>query len=80
MVLDPETGEPRAFFHRTAEDVQAFDLNHANLKDTGRLAHGVYVTSDTSLRSHKEACGVARRGRQCDAAVRVRAKLLRGVS
>ena len=35
VVLDPDTRGLRVFFHGTADDITAFDLNHANRKDVG---------------------------------------------
>lgn len=49
LVLDPDTNEPRVFFHGTRGDIAAFDLNHRNRKDAGWLGRGVYVTSDDFL-------------------------------
>lgn len=49
VTLDPDTGEPRVFHHGTADDIAAFDLKHANRKDTGWLGRGIYVTSDDFL-------------------------------
>lgn len=44
--LDQDTGEPRVFYHGTADNIDAFDLNHPNRKDKGWLGRGVYVTTD----------------------------------
>lgn len=50
-LTDPETGEPRVFYHGTSDDITAFDLNHPNRKDVGWLGRGVYVASDARLAS-----------------------------
>jgi len=44
-------GEPVVFYHGTADDIEAFDLDHPNRKDTGWLGRGVYGSSDASLAS-----------------------------
>lgn len=49
VLIDPETGEPRLFYHGTSDDIAAFDLNHPNRKDSGWLGRGVYVASDARL-------------------------------
>ena len=41
VVPDPDTREPRAVFHGTADDITAFDLNHANRKDAGIQGRGI---------------------------------------
>ena len=41
VVLDPDRREPRVFFHGTADDITAFDLNHANRKDAGIQGRGI---------------------------------------
>ena len=33
-ILDPETGEPRVFYHGTKDSFDVFDLNHPNRKDS----------------------------------------------
>lgn len=45
VLIDPDTGEPRVFYHGASDDVTAFDLNHPNRKDAGWLGRGVYVAS-----------------------------------
>ena len=45
-LLDPETGEPRIFYHGTKDSFDAFDLNSANRKDAGNLGDGIYLTAD----------------------------------
>ncbi len=49
VLIDPDTGEPRVFYHGTSDDIGAFDLNHPNRKDAGWLGRGVYVASDSRL-------------------------------
>ena len=44
--LDPNTGEPRRFYHGTADAFTQFDITHPNRKDAGWLGRGVYVSSD----------------------------------
>ena len=44
-----EQGRPRVFYHGTAEDIAAFDLDHPNRKDNGWLGRGVYLSSDEQL-------------------------------
>ena len=45
-LLDPETGEPRVFYHGTKDSFDAFDLNHPNRKDAGNLGDGIYLAVD----------------------------------
>lgn len=47
--LDPNTGEPRRYFHGTADTFTQFDLYHSNRKDTGWLGRGVYLSSDQRI-------------------------------
>lgn len=46
VALDPDTGEPRVFYHGTGDDVASFDFNHPRRKDAGWLGRGAYVSSD----------------------------------
>ncbi|QXN70910.1 putative methyltransferase [Bacillus phage vB_BspP_Dartukuta] len=47
--LDPETGEPRIFYHGTKDSFTVFDLDHQNRKDHGWLGTGIYTGSDKLL-------------------------------
>jgi len=47
-VVDDE-GHPLVVYHGTADDFEAFDLDHPNRKDSGWLGTGVYVTTDPNL-------------------------------
>ena len=42
-------GIPKVLYHGTSDDLEYFDLNHPNRKDSGWLGHGVYLTSDPEL-------------------------------
>ena len=41
VVLNPDTREPRALVHGTADDITAFDLNHPNRKNAGIQGRGI---------------------------------------
>jgi len=44
-------GAPQVVYHGTADNVESFDLDHPNRKDTGWLGTGVYLTTDPNLAS-----------------------------
>lgn len=46
VTLDPDTGEPRVFYHGTSDDFRQFDFDHPRRKDAGWLGRGAYVSSD----------------------------------
>lgn len=46
-----EQGEPLRVFHGTSDDVEYFNLEHQNRKDTGWLGTGVYATTSADLAS-----------------------------
>ena len=48
-VLKNEAGKPMVLYHGTSDNVEAFDLNHPNRKDTGWLGTGVYLTDSTDM-------------------------------
>ncbi len=50
VTVDSKPGsDPLIVYHGTADDVEYFNLDHPNRKDTGWLGEGVYLTSSQSL-------------------------------
>ncbi len=45
-LLDPDTLEPRVFYHGTKDTFTEFDLDHPNKKDAGWLGKGIYLSGD----------------------------------
>ncbi len=52
-------GQLARFYHGTKDDINGFDLNHPNRKDTGWLGRGVYVTSNPD---HADIYALQKRG------------------
>lgn len=48
-VLKTEDGKPMTLYHGTSDNVESFDLDHPNRKDTGWLGTGVYLTDSTDM-------------------------------
>lgn len=48
MLVD-EDGSPLVIYHGTADNINEFDFNHPNRKDTGWLGTGVYTTDSPIL-------------------------------
>ena len=49
-VVEPD-GSPKVLYHGTRDDIEGYDLDHPNRKDTGWLGYGVYATDDAELAS-----------------------------
>lgn len=49
--LVDEQGQPIRLYHGTADNIESFDLNHPNRKDSGWLGTGVYMTDSPALAS-----------------------------
>jgi len=45
-VLVDDNGNPQMLFHGTGDNIDRFDLNNPNRKDTGYLGTGVYLTDE----------------------------------
>lgn len=48
-VLTEDSGRPLKLYHGTADNVESFDLDHPNRKDTGWLGTGVYLTDSSEM-------------------------------
>lgn len=48
-VLVGKDGDPTVLYHGTSDDIESFDLDHPNRKDSGWLGRGVYLTDSADL-------------------------------
>ena len=58
-----QKGSPLVVYHGTSDDIEIFDLDHPNRKDSGWLGTGVYLTSDPGLASAYSSLKAGRAGR-----------------